>query len=102
MSNEDEFAAQLSARTLEAFGLKAWDAGLAPVPLRVRFWRRLTFAYRRGKVVDWTSYNAAEADYRARQEAYAAALPGRMQEIAEQVSEGLPDGLRFEWTETGQ
>ena len=62
VSEDEAFAAHVQAATLRAFGLEAWDAGLAPVPLRVRFWRRLTFAYRRGKAVDWTSYNAAEAE----------------------------------------
>lgn len=95
--SDDDFAAHVQAATLRAFGLKARDAGLAPVPLRVRMWRRLTFSYRRGKAIDWRSYNAAEAEYHARQEAFAEALPGRMQEIAGQVSEGLPEGLRFEW-----
>ena len=28
---------------------------------------------------------------------YIAALPGRMQEIADQLSECLPEGMRFEW-----
>lgn len=85
---------------LGAFGIKhEYDIGTVPVPWRVRFWRRLTFAYRRGKAVDWRSYNAAETEARRRDEAYRAALPGRMQEIADQLSEGLPDGMRFEWTE---
>ena len=66
-------------------------------PLRVRFWRAVTFAYRRGKAVDWRSYNAAEAEYLASQEAFKAALPGRAQEIADDLSGMLPDGMRFEW-----
>ena len=41
--------------------------------------------------------HAAEAEYRAREQAYVAALPGRAQEIADQFSGTLPDGLRFEW-----
>lgn len=99
MSDEELTSAeQIQACTLEAFGLKPWNIGAAPVPWRVRVWRRVTFAYRRGKAIDWRSYNAAEAEMRARDEAYRAALPDRMQEIADQLSEGLPDGMRFEWT----
>ena len=99
MSEErDEFAGQIRAQTLAAFGLRDWQAGLAPVPWYARLWRAVTFAYRRGRAVDWRSYNAAKAEYQAREQAYVAALPGRMQEIADQLSEALPDGLRFEWT----
>ena len=99
MSEErDEFADQIRAQTLAAFGLEEYDIGMAPVPLHVRIWRAVTFAYRRGRAVDWRSYNAAKAEYQAREQAYVAALPGRMQEIADQLSEALPDGLRFEWT----
>ena len=96
-SDEEEFAAGLQAQVLAAFGLEPRDAGLAPVPRRVRIWRAVTFAYRRGKAIDWRSYNAAEAEYRAREQAYADALPGRMQEIAGQLSGMLPEGMRFEW-----
>ena len=97
-SDEEEFAAMLRSQVLAAFGLEPWEAGLEPPPLRVRFWRAVTFAYRRGKVVDWRSYNAAEAEYRERQEAFEAALPERAQEIADEISEMLlPDGMRFEW-----
>jgi len=99
--SEEEFAAALRSQVLAAFGLKPWDAGLEPAPLRVRFWRAVTFAYRRGKAVDWRSYNAAEAGYLAREQAYEAALPGRVQEIADQLSGMLPDGMRFEWTAEG-
>src|SRR6185437_16112544 len=89
---------ELQASILRAYGLKPWDAGLVPVPLRVRLWRAVTLAYRRGKAIDWRSYNAAEAEARAAHDAFLAALPGRAQEIADQISEGLPDGtLRFEW-----
>ena len=99
MSEErDEFADQIRAQTLAAFGLEEYDIGMAPVPLHVRIWRAVTFAYRRGRAIDWRSYNAAEAAFRAEQDAYVAALPVRMQEIAGQLSEALPDGLRFEWT----
>jgi len=100
-TDEDEFAARLRKQTLEAFGLKAWDAGLAPVPWYVRLWRAATFAKRRGKVIDWRSYNAAEAEHRAREEAFKAELPGRAQEVADQLSGLLPDGLRFEWGPDG-
>jgi len=96
-TEEDGSAAQFRAMTLAAFGLKPWDIGTAPVPLRVRVWRAVTFAYRRGKAVDWRSYNAVEAEYRARQEEFEAALPGRAQTVADQLSGILPAGLRFEW-----
>jgi len=97
-SDEEEFAARLRSQTLAAFGLKPWEAGLEPPPLRVRFWRAITFAYRRGKAINWWSYNAAEAAARAVLEAHAAALPGRAQEVADELSGLLlPDGMRFEW-----
>lgn len=98
---DEEFAAMLQRQVCAAFGLEPWDAGLEPVPLRVRFWRAVTFSYRRGKAVDWRSYNAAEAGYLAREQAYEAALPGRAQEIADQLSGMLPDGMRFEWVAEG-
>ena len=94
---DEESAAMLQQQVLAAFGLKAWDAGLAPVPWYARIWRAVTFAYRRGKAVDWRRYNAAEAEYRAREQAYVAALPGRAREIADQFSGMLPEGMRFEW-----
>lgn len=87
----------LQAAILRAYGLKPWDAGFAPVPLRIRLWRALTRAYRRGKAIDWRSYNAAEAQARAADEAYIAALPGLVAGIADRLNDGLPDGLRFEW-----
>jgi hypothetical protein len=93
---------ELTAQVLGAYGLKPWDAGLAPVPLRVRIWRAVTFARRRGQVIDWRSYNAAEAEARAAEAAFIAALPGRAQEIADHFSAGLPDGLRFEWVTDGE
>jgi hypothetical protein len=94
---DEEFAATLQSQVLAAFDLKPWDAGLTPVPLRVRIWRAVTFAYRRGKAIDWRSYNAAEAEHRAREQAYVDALPDRVQEIADHLSEMLPDGMRFEF-----
>lgn len=87
----------VQAQVLRAFGLKPWDAGLAAVPLRIRIWRAVTRAYQRGKAIDWRSYNAADAAARAAIEAYKAALPGRAQEIADELSEDLPPGMRFEW-----
>jgi hypothetical protein len=93
-SDEDE---QIRSQILAAFGLKDWQAGLAPVPWYARLWRSATFAYRRGKAVDWRSYNAAEAEFLARQEAFKGALPGEAQKIADQLSGLLPDGMRFEW-----
>jgi hypothetical protein len=95
VSENDEMQAQI----LRAFGLHPWDVTSAVrPPLRVRLWRAVTFARRRGKVIDWSSYEAAEAEARDREQAYLEALPGRMAEIAERLSEGLPDGMRFEWS----
>lgn len=54
---------ELRKQVLGAFGLKPWDitSAVRP-PWRVRIWRRLTFAYRRGKAIDWRSHEAAEAE----------------------------------------
>jgi hypothetical protein len=91
---------EMAERVLDSYDLKPWDAGLAPVPLRVRVWRAITRAYRRGKAVDWRSYNAAEAEARAAEQAYVAALPGRVREAAAEVNwlfeDVLPEGMRFE------
>jgi hypothetical protein len=89
-------------RILRAYGLKAWQAGVAPVPWPVRLWRAVTFAYRRGKAIDWRSYNAAEKQAREQREAFAAALPERAREIAADLSRLLPDGMTFEWRTRGQ
>lgn len=98
MSEHDEMAAAIQADILRAFGLKPWDitATVRP-PVRVRLWRAVTFARRRGRIIDWKPYEAAEAQMRAADEAYKAALPGRLQDIADDLSEVLPDGMRFEW-----
>ena len=98
VSEHDEMADAIRAQILRTFGLKPWDitATVRP-PLRVRLWRAVTFAYRHGRVIDWASYEAAEAHMRAADEAYRAALPGRLQDIADDLSEALPDGMRFEW-----
>lgn len=93
---------EIQASVLGAFGLKPWDVGAAPVPLRVRLWRAVTFAYRRGRAIDWRSYNAAELAARAAEAAYLAALPDLTQGIADLLSESLPDGLRFEWVPDGE
>ena len=85
------------SQVLAAFGLKEWQIGAAPVPWYARIWRAVTFAYRRGKAVDWRSYNAAEAEYRAREQAYVAAITSEPQEIADQFSGMLPEDMRFEW-----
>lgn len=99
MSEDDEPRAQV----LRAFGLKPWDitSAVRP-PLRIRLWRAVTFARRRGKVIDWTSYEAAEAECLVAETEYRVALPSRIAEIAEQLSEGLPDGMRFEWRADGE
>jgi hypothetical protein len=99
MSEDNEPQAQV----LRAFGLKPWDitSAVRP-PLRVRFWRAVTFARRRGKVIDWSSYEAAEAEHLVAETEYRTALPARMAEIADMLSEGLPDGMRFEWGADGE
>lgn len=45
------------------------------------------------------TYESAWAYVRAEEAAFAAALPGRAQAIADALSEGLPDGMRFEWAD---
>lgn len=42
---DDEFTAQLRQRTLDAFGLKPWQLGLAPAPRLVRWTRPLRRAW---------------------------------------------------------
>lgn len=81
-ARDERFRCDLQRTVLRAYGLKPWDAGLAPVPWRVRIWRAVTFARRRGTAIDWRSYNAAEAQARAAKEAYETALPGLMQATA--------------------
>lgn len=93
---------ELQRAVLRTLGLKAYDAGLAPVPWRVRLWRRVTFAYRRGKAVDWRSYNEAWAQAKAEEVVFEVELPGRAQAIADAISEVLPEGMRFEWTTEGE
>lgn len=44
----------------------------------------------------FATYEEARAAAGAEMEAFTAALPGRMQEIADQLSGLLPDGMRFE------
>lgn len=106
MTEAEEFAAGVRRQVLSTFGVKDWQAGLAPVPWYGRLWRRLTFAYRRGAAVDWEPYNAAEAECRARDEMFRAGLPGRMHEAADEVNrrfaDVLPEGMRFEWGPDGE
>ena len=101
-SSEDNCLRQ---QVLDAFGLKLYDiTATAPMPSRVRLWRAVTFAAWRGKVISRRSLRRleqAEAGYRVREEAYLAALPGRMREIGDMLSAGLPDGMRFEWAAEG-
>ena len=40
---------------------------------------------------------AAGSELERREAAYMAALPGRMADIADDLSDLLPEGLRFEW-----
>lgn len=92
---------ELAEQILAAYDLKPWDAGLAPVPLRIRIWRAVTLAYRRGKAINWRSYNAAEAEARVAEAAYISSLPARAADAAAEVNwlmgDVLPDGMSFEW-----
>lgn len=45
----------------------------------------------------FATYEEAAIAARLADEAFAAALPARMQEIADQLSGSLPGGVRFEW-----
>lgn len=94
---------ELQAQILGTFGLKPWDVTSAVrPPWRVRLWRRLTFARRRGKVIDWRSYEATEAEALVAEAEYAANLPHRAQEVADSLSALLPEGMRFEWKADGE
>jgi hypothetical protein len=101
VSERDESEA-LRQQVLGAFGVKDYDIGIAPVPGWVRFWRAATFAYRRGKAIDWRSYNRAEAEARVREEEFRSAMEDYRQGVASRLSELLPDGLRFEFTTEDQ
>lgn len=96
----------MQAEILRAYGFKPWDitATVRP-PLRIRFWRAVTLAKRHGKVIDWRSYEAAEAEMHAATEAYLAEAPGRIQETSDRFNEALadvlPGGMRFEWGQVG-
>jgi hypothetical protein len=46
---------------------------------------------------EYATYEEAAIAARAFEDAYAANLPHRAQEIADRLSEMLPDGMRFEW-----
>lgn len=55
--------------------------------------------------LDLLAFDALWAGMRSEQDAFAAALPGRMAQIAERVNEflgGLPGGMRFEWVADGE
>jgi len=43
MSEHDEMAEAVRADILRAFGLQPWQIGLAPVPRRIRIWRKVSF-----------------------------------------------------------
>jgi hypothetical protein len=47
--------------------------------------------------IDLASYMAACSEAERREAAFRAALPARMDEIADMFSEDLPDGMRFKW-----
>lgn len=101
MSEPDEFAEMVRAKTLAAFGLHEWDISSAPAPWRVRFWRAVSFAKRRGKVIDWRSYEAAEAELRETEAKYRADMPARLAafeaHLNGMLAGSVPEGLRFEW-----
>jgi len=46
---------------------------------------------------EMASYMTAYTETERREARYLAALPARMEEIAEDLSALLPDGMRFEW-----
>ena len=46
---------------------------------------------------DWITASPPPDSLRLREERYRKALPGRMAEIAAELSEGPPDGMRLEW-----
>jgi hypothetical protein len=52
--------------------------------------------------LDLLAYDALCGAVRAEQDAFAAALPGRMEQVAETINDYLggllPEGMRFEWT----
>jgi len=52
--------------------------------------------------LDLLAFEAAWDAVRDQRERMAAALPARAQAIADQLSEGLPEGLRFEWRADGE
>lgn len=65
MIEDEAFAEQLREQTLKAFGLKPWDiTGAVRPPWRVRFWRAVTFAKRRGKVIDWDRFYCSSEQHR--------------------------------------
>lgn len=95
--DDDEISAQLREHIRAAFSM---DARPAQPPGRLeRAWRKVSPKWRRARRIarSFASYDRAHAEFQAEQAAYAAALPGRMNDVAAQVSELLPEGLRFEW-----
>lgn len=57
-------------------------------------------------LVDMAVFTALQDDVRAEQDAFAAALPARMAEVAGDLNstfaDWLPEGMRFEWTTDGE
>ncbi len=68
-----------------------------------RIWYRASFGRWRTRKLraSLASLDAAEAEYRAREAAYLAALPARMAAVSDEINERLagilPEGMRFEW-----
>lgn len=107
MSEPDEFADYyLRSKILGAYGLHEWDISSAPAPWRVRFWRAVSFAKRRGKVIDWRSYEAAEAELRESEAKCRADMSARLAafeaHLNGMLAGSVPEGMRFEWTVDGE
>jgi hypothetical protein len=92
----DAFREQLRADTLAAFGI-----GQPSRRARLTRW----LPGRRRMARRMIAMERAAAESRAREEAFAAALPDRMQGVIdalnEQIRAALPEGVRFEWYEPG-
>ncbi len=68
-----------------------------------RIWYRASFGRWRTRKLraSLASLDAAEAEYRAREAAYLAALPARMAAVSDEINERLhgvlPEGMRLGW-----
>lgn len=50
MTEHDAMREAVRADVVRAYGLKPWDIGLAPVPRRIRIWRKITLARWRRRI----------------------------------------------------